>query len=153
MDNLELKSSNIRNEGAPEELKKTKQAKKKEGKRRARAIAEARRKAVEETKPQNGLFHPVSNRHGGRNQRRHQKLTKWILDTFDFIDEESTVVDIAGGKGELAARLSYCHQINVCIIDPRKADVSKCFIDVVLPKLPKKWQQIYRQKSQEKEES
>ena len=133
--------------------KKIKQAKKEEGMRRAKVIAEARRKADDEAKPQSEKEKSQSNRHGGRNQRRHQKLAKWILETFDFLEEGSVVVDVAGGKGELAARLSYCHKINVCIIDPRKADVSKCFIDVVLPKLPKKWQQIYLEKSGDNQET
>ena len=51
------------------------------------------------------------------------------------------VLDIAGGKGELAARLCFCHGLNVVMVDPRTCDIVRCFESLVLPKLPKKWQQ------------
>ena len=128
-----------------------KKAKKEEGRRRAKIIAQQRRKAREEAE-ENGFSSSTptqtSTRHGARNQRRHQKFILWLLKTFDFLEEGSNVVDVAGGKGELAVRMAYCHQLNVCIIDPREADVCKCFTDVVLPKLPKKWQQIFKDKSE-----
>ena len=50
------------------------------------------------------------------------------------------MLDVAGGKGELAARLSLCHGIQVIMVDPRPARVLECYESVVLPKLPNKWQ-------------
>jgi len=119
-----------------------KKLKKEEGRKRAIEIARERKAAQQCNKVDPAA--KTSTRHGARNQRRHQKFMKWLLDTFD-LQKGSCVVDIAGGKGELAARLAYCHHVNVCIIDPREANVSKCFEDVVLRGLPKKWQQIYQQ--------
>mmetsp|Transcript_42640 Transcript_42640/g.51198 ORF Transcript_42640/g.51198 Transcript_42640/m.51198 type:complete len:286 (+) Transcript_42640:34-891(+) len=109
---------------------------------------------------------PQSKRHGARNQQRHQILTKWLIQTFPHIlsdkiqnnDDKPNnqinacqrgpyVLDVAGGKGELAARLSLCHSVqNIVLIDPRPADVVSCYETVVVPKLPKKWQQRHGQK-------
>jgi len=90
---------------------------------------------------------------------RHQKLTKWLLKTFPHILQQSNatttppaitmnqhVLDVAGGKGELAARLVFCHQIMVVMVDPRRADVRKCHEEVVLKSLPKRWQTSYAEK-------
>jgi len=125
-------------------------AKKEEGRRRAKAIAIKRRIEREQNlgKELDGRENPVSSRHGARNQDRHQKFMKWLLKTFHQLEPGDRIADIAGGKGELAARMAYCHNLNVTIIDPREADVVKCFLDVVLPKLPKKWQHIYKEKSE-----
>jgi hypothetical protein len=93
-----------------------------------------------------------SGRHGARNQHRHKHFTKWLLQTFPHLkssDKASMsssttqrhVLDVAGGKGELAARLCFCHGINVVMVDPRACDIVRCFTSLVLPKLPKKWQQ------------
>ena len=94
-----------------------------------------------------------SGRHGARNQHRHKFFAKWLLNTFPHLNQQHDsnpsnglrvqqqhVLDVAGGKGELAARLSMCHNLQVVLVDPRKADVSSCFTSVVLPKLPNKWQ-------------
>lgn len=121
-----------------------KKLKKEEGRRRAIEIARQRKAAAQQSNEVEAAKRSTSTRHGARNQRRHQKFTKWLLDTFD-LKKDSFVLDVAGGKGELAARLAYCHHVNVCIIDPREANVSKCFEDVVLRGLPKKWQQIFQQ--------
>ncbi len=102
-------------------------------------------------------------RHGARNQHRHKHLVKWIVKTFpDAIniakddgtnaslssgdDEENNsrlvhVLDVAGGKGELASRLTLCHQVRVKMVDPRPADVLDCFHKLVFRSLPKKWQE------------
>jgi hypothetical protein len=81
-------------------------------------------------------------RHGARNQHRHKHLAKWMLQTFPQLsDTTQHVLDVAGGKGELAARLCFCHRLSVVMVDPRKSDIASCFESVVLPKLPKKWQQ------------
>lgn len=88
-------------------------------------------------------------------------FVKWLLDTFpdemsaaetetpandnDNINASARfqghILDVAGGKGELAARLCMCHKLQVVMVDPRTADVPLCFESLVLPKIPKKWQE------------
>jgi Methyltransferase domain len=83
-------------------------------------------------------------RHGARNQDRHKLFVKWLLDRFDHLvygDSSMHVLDVAGGKGEVSARLCMCHQLQVVMVDPRPADIVNCFESLVLPKIPKKWQQ------------
>lgn len=86
-------------------------------------------------------------RHGARNQHRHKHFVKWLIQTFPQLsagrnrDSQQHVLDIAGGKGETAARLVFCHQLDVVMVDPRECNLVKCFESLVLPKLPKKWQQ------------
>ena len=91
----------------------------------------------------------TSTRHGARNQHRHKHFCKWIVDTFPFLAEGDLVVDVAGGKGELAARLAVCHRLNVLLVDPRRANVLQTFQSLVLPKLPKKHQQRIEEKCRE----
>lgn len=50
------------------------------------------------------------------------------------------VLDVAGGKGEVSARLCICHRQRVVMVDPRPADVADCFERLVLPKIPNRWQ-------------
>ncbi|KAL7467614.1 hypothetical protein ACHAXS_007852 [Conticribra weissflogii] len=104
-----------------------------------------------------------SARHGARNQHRHKHFTKLILETFPHILEQCAykedgdetndansenskittrpmhVLDVAGGKGELSARLSLCHSLRVVMVDPRRADIASVYENTVVPKLPKKW--------------
>lgn len=95
-------------------------------------------------------------RHGARNQHRHKVFTRWLVQTFPEqleksqvkVDKDgdekvnpSHVLDVAGGKGELSARLCLCHGQNVVMIDPREANVVDCFEQLVFPRLPNKWQQ------------
>lgn len=106
-------------------------------------------------------------RHGARNQHRHKFFVKWILETFPQAIEKAKdhahagggggaaadhmnmsgchhpghILDIAGGKGELSARLTLCHSLFVRMIDPRPANVYDCFYKNVYRSLPKKWQQ------------
>jgi hypothetical protein len=100
----------------------------------------------------------VCKRHGARNQNRHKVFVRWLLQRFDHIlfhdinprgdNDNVYILEVAGGgKGELATRLSICHKVKVLIVDPRQADISKCFEEVVLKSLPKKWQQNYLQQS------
>jgi len=91
-------------------------------------------------------------RHGARNQHRHQQLCKWIMDHFPIatpLQKGDLVVDVAGGKGELAARLTMCHQLHVLMIDPRLADLPTTFERTVLPKLPKRHQTRFQQRTTE----
>jgi hypothetical protein len=81
-------------------------------------------------------------RHGARNQHRHKSFVKWLLDTFPQIEQDETkhVLDVAGGKGEVSARLTMCHLQQVIMVDPRPADIANCYETLVLPKIPNKWQ-------------
>jgi hypothetical protein len=81
-----------------------------------------------------------STRHGARNQHRHKIICKWLLERFPLA-ENSLILDVAGGKGELASRLTMCHHLRVVMVDPRPADISSVYCKTVLTKLPKKWQQ------------
>jgi hypothetical protein len=54
---------------------------------------------------------------------------------------EKHVLDVAGGKGETAARLVFCHEQQVVMVDPRPCNIATCFESLVVPKLPNKWQQ------------
>jgi hypothetical protein len=94
------------------------------------------------SKPRNGRD-PERKRHGARNQHKMKHFVRWLLDTFpasSSSNETTThILDIAGGKGELAARLCLCHQKRVILVDPRPASVALCFETTVLPKLPAKW--------------
>mmetsp|Transcript_12055 Transcript_12055/g.14950 ORF Transcript_12055/g.14950 Transcript_12055/m.14950 type:complete len:317 (-) Transcript_12055:1066-2016(-) len=104
-------------------------------------------------------------RHGARNQHRHKNMVKWIVQTFPesirlALDNDQSVhvhvdrdecksenssqmhiLDIAGGKGELSARLSLCHRLHVRMVDPREADILDCFHKTIFRSLPKKWQE------------
>lgn len=160
----ELSSSDI---NSPIDLER-KQRNKEEGKRRAIEISIAKQSqkqsnindviAIEESGGKRGNRKSV--RHGARNQHRHRHFVQWIIKTFphvlvDCIDmkanDDSTtnstsslqrmhILDVAGGKGELSARLSLCHSLHVLMIDPRCADVESVYINTVVRTLPKKWQ-------------
>jgi 2-polyprenyl-3-methyl-5-hydroxy-6-metoxy-1,4-benzoquinol methylase len=128
-----------------------------EGKQRAKEITISHQKsnANASTGPT-----PERKRHGARNQRRHKNFTKCLLEFFPHICRESIareesdnlnaaeahstsivgmqVLDVAGGKGELAARLSICHKLKVVLVDPREADVTKCYDDCAFKTIPKK---------------
>lgn len=86
-------------------------------------------------------------RHGSRNQHRHKLLMKYLLEKFpsSFRDAQDSsshhILDVAGGKGELTARMTLCHSTNVVLVDPRVADVLKVFQNTVFRSLPKKWQE------------
>lgn len=116
---------------------------------------------------------PDRKRHGARNQDRHKIFVKWLIDTFELpshaadaspelqnvdaadtmntpsLSSQQHILDVAGGKGEVSARLTMCHQQRVVLVDPRPANVADCFERLVLPKLPKKWQQRLDEKRQD----
>ena len=137
---------------------KTKEQKREEGRRRALEMAIAKQTSESNTRTPNNKRrgNRKSDRHGARNQDRHKHFAKWILDKFPHIVRECSssssstfdeatmtnrhVLDIAGGKGELSARLALCHSLRVVMIDPRPADVASVYLNSVVPKLPKKWQ-------------
>ncbi|CAJ1921580.1 unnamed protein product [Cylindrotheca closterium] len=112
-------------------------------------------KEIENTKPtisvrqMRKLKNPQRKRHGARNQHKNKIFVKWLIDRFhlktvvsdeDPISSSPVVLDVAGGKGEVAARLTMCHLQKVVMVDPRLADVPHCFDTLVYPKIPNKWQ-------------
>jgi hypothetical protein len=58
------------------------------------------------------------------------------------------ILDVAGGKGELAARLCLClHGIRVVLVDPRgPVNIAQTYQQTVVPRLPKKWQERLQQR-------
>lgn len=106
-------------------------------------------------------------RHGARNQHRHKFFVKWIMEKFPKAVQQAKddgsskrnedkddhrcrrhhlghrchVLDIAGGKGELSARLTLCHSLFVQMVDPRPANLYDCFYKNIYRSLPKKWQE------------
>ena len=95
-------------------------------------------------------------RHGARNQHRHKYFVKWLMERFPQLlsnkDDEccrAQVLDVAGGKGETAARLVFCHGQHVVMVDPRPCNIAACFESLVVPKLPNKWQQRLKSRKRE----
>ena len=92
---------------------------------------------------------PDRKRHGARNQHKMKHFVRWLEATFPTALQQASidgggsghVLDVAGGKGELAARLCMCARKRVVLVDPRPAQVAECFVTRVLPQIPKKWQQ------------
>ena len=118
------------------------------------------------TDPQNASSQKKYKRHGAKNQHKMKYFVQWIHETFlNRSDTHTTssheeqqrspptphcILDVAGGKGELAARLVMCcRNIHVTLVDPRKADIAAVYQNGILPRLPKKWQEQYVRKSQE----
>jgi hypothetical protein len=56
------------------------------------------------------------------------------------------ILDVAGGKGELAARLCLCLHLRVVLVDPRPANIAQAYQQTVVPRLPKKWQERLQQR-------
>ncbi|KAL3823585.1 hypothetical protein ACHAXA_005566 [Cyclostephanos tholiformis] len=153
-----------------------KQRKKEEGRRRALEMAMAKQILFNSNGSTNSdkRGNRKSARHGARNQDRHKQFAQWILNKFphiladcidvnvdddqnhmrDGVDDTTTkkssqrmhVIDVAGGKGELSARLSLCHSLRVMMVDPRAADIESVYMNSVVPKLPKKWQHSIEEK-------
>jgi hypothetical protein len=92
---------------------------------------------------------PERKRHGSRNQDKSKRFVQWLLQTFPHLlnnnnnetADNRPILDVAGGKGEVAARLCVCHHKKVIMVDPRISDPLSCFLSTVLPKIPNKWQQ------------
>jgi hypothetical protein len=90
---------------------------------------------------------PERKRHGARNQDKSKIFVRWLLQTFpkEFADNRP-ILDVAGGKGEVAARLCVCHNKRIVMVDPRSSDPLACFLSTVLQKIPRTWQQRLAQK-------
>jgi len=54
--------------------------------------------------------------------------------------KQGPILDVAGGKGELSARLCVCCNREVILVDPRPSDPLGTFESAVLKTIPKKWQ-------------
>ena len=157
----------------------TKQQKKEQGRQRALDIALSRQATSRDSNAEPGHANAKrarrkSARHGARNQHRHKHFAKWVLARFPHVLEDCSedsadgpspchtdaphehnsrgprhILDVAGGKGELSARLSLCHSLHVVMIDPRRADIPSVYMNSVVPKLPKKWQASVRARLQQ----
>lgn len=79
-------------------------------------------------------------RHGASNSGKSKDFVKWLLATFDSENCFKHVLDVAGGKGELSARLAVCHGASVTMIEPRLTDLQEVYLSRVVPRLPEKWQ-------------
>ena len=100
------------------------------------------------------LKNPQRKRHGARNQDKAKQFVRWLIDHFPDIFQgdgatDKPILDVAGGKGELAARLCVCHGRKVVMVDPRPSDPRNCFETTVLPKIPNKWQAGIQNKMKE----
>ena len=97
-----------------------------------------------------GDINPRKRRHGARNQHKTKHFVRWLEQQAFFHSAASNphrILDVAGGKGELSARLIFCSSLvqHVTLIDPRDGvDVASVYHRQVLPKLPSKWQQQYQ---------
>jgi hypothetical protein len=93
--------------------------------------------------------HLRKKRHGARNQHKTKNFVNWLVQQKFFDKHDShRILDIAGGKGELSARLLFCCGIeHVTQVDPRDgANIASVYHQLVVPKLPRKWQQQYLQR-------
>lgn len=81
-------------------------------------------------------------RHGARNENRASVVVKWLLQEFglDKLRREG-VVDIGGGRGELAARLAHCHEIPCILVEERDVDLQDTLRRRVAPKLPRRYRE------------
>ena len=65
--------------------------------------------------------------------------------------QQQHILDVAGGKGELSARMTLCCTLHVRMVDPRRANIYDCFYKTVFRSLPKKWQQKINSHLEEEE--
>jgi Methyltransferase domain len=82
---------------------------------------------------------PNRTRHGATNQHKMKDFVRWIIRMFD-LQPRDVILDVAGGKGELAARLIMCHNMVVTLVDPRRTNIASVYEKTVVPRLPRKWQ-------------
>jgi hypothetical protein len=88
------------------------------------------------------LQNPQRKRHGARNHDKSKLFVRWLAETFpDQLRKENLILDVAGGKGEVAARLCVCYHCRVTLVDPRPCNVVNAFLSSVLRQLPKTYQQ------------
>ena len=62
-----------------------------------------------------------------RNDNRVSVFRRWLLRTFgeEFLRSGSGVLDVAGGKGELAFELLNLHRVPSTVVDPRRLDLAR----------------------------
>ncbi|GMI36823.1 hypothetical protein TeGR_g13517, partial [Tetraparma gracilis] len=78
--------------------------------------------------------------HGAHNASRSRVFAAFLLERFLSPAPPGPVLDVAGGSGEVAVRLSFCHRVECVLLEPREADLRRTFEKRVLPFLPKKHQ-------------
>jgi hypothetical protein len=82
-------------------------------------------------------------RHGARKHRRVYNegrcgvVRRWMLRTFgeDFLRRGSGVLDIAGGKGEMAFELTNLNDVPCTVIDPRPMDLYRWCLSFKISRL------------------
>ena len=113
------------------------------------AVGKARGLAIAKQRQSDGTrISQKSNLHGGHgahNSSRGRAFVTFLLAQF----APTRVLDVAGGNGEIAVRLNFCHHVPTAVIDPRAADFPKTLQTKVIPYLPKKWQEKLADKPQE----
>ena len=58
-------------------------------------------------------------------QARASIFTQWILLNFPHLDPSQFIIDVAGGKGELAFQLHTLRHYQTIVIDPRSLQLTK----------------------------
>jgi hypothetical protein len=92
--------------------------------RAARLVEEQRHKTTH-TKSMKKQNRGVGKRNKVRNDSRAGVFRRWLLDSFgrELLASGSGVLDIAGGKGELAFELLNLNNIETTVVDPRPLDI------------------------------
>eukprot|EP00633_Aureoumbra_lagunensis_P008007 CAMPEP_0197318524 /NCGR_PEP_ID=MMETSP0891-20130614/51422_1 /TAXON_ID=44058 ORGANISM="Aureoumbra lagunensis, Strain CCMP1510" /NCGR_SAMPLE_ID=MMETSP0891 /ASSEMBLY_ACC=CAM_ASM_000534 /LENGTH=602 /DNA_ID=CAMNT_0042809031 /DNA_START=75 /DNA_END=1883 /DNA_ORIENTATION=+ len=113
-----------------------------ESREAAKAARKARRKLAKQKRQE--LEGVKTRGHGARSERRGSVFVRWLLETYgiDRLRVEG-VVDVAGGRGEISARLAHCHQIPCVLMDPRATmeSMEDTLIRRVARHLPQKFRQ------------
>ncbi|KAA8496249.1 hypothetical protein FVE85_2404 [Porphyridium purpureum] len=112
------------------------------GETRANEIGDARAESCDAPESHTGR----RLRFGARNNNRASVFLKFLIDTFGLpvLRAQGGVVDVAGGVGELACRLAYCHQTDCVLVEPRDdVRLQWCLESRILPHLPMKWRERF----------
>ena len=104
---------------------------------------EAKKAAQKARRDLGKLARGLPRRHGARNGDRAAVFVRWVTQVFGIERlRRCGVVDVAGGSGEIAARLAHCFGIPCVVVDPRTDDVEGTLIKKVKPRLPSKWRTL-----------
>jgi hypothetical protein len=123
------------------------------------------REVQQSYKDRRKLQNPQRKRHGARNHDKSKLFVRWLEEVFpnqlrscesdddggggkgdDDTVQKDLILDVAGGKGELAARLCVCHRRHVILIDPRPCNIEGVFETTVLRLLPKIYQERFEKR-------
>ena len=106
-----------------------------------KAAQKARRKASKAAKRAEQGLDARSARFGARNENRAARFVEYLVKTFgvERLRREG-VCDVAGGRGEVAARLAHCHDVPVLLVEPREdVDLQATVMKKVAPRLPARY--------------